>query len=123
MGLYRNGVGANGNLVMSTLEPTDPLQAYAEDTEEWYGRISGTSMSCPVTAGVATLVVDAYRQNVGESPDPIEVLNTIEAEAEDVHDGYTPWNIGAGFVDAYEAVARAEDGDLATFGEVKLVDE
>jgi serine protease AprX len=123
MGLYRNGVGANGNLVMSTLEPTDPLQAYAEDTETWYGRISGTSMSCPVTAGVATLVVDAYQQNVGESPDPIDVLNTVEAEAEDARDGYNPWNIGAGFVDAYDAVARAEDGDLATFGEVKLADE
>jgi subtilisin family serine protease len=123
MGLYRNGVGANGSLVMSTLEPTDPLQAYDDDTETWYGRISGTSMSCPVTAGVATLVVDAYQQNNEGSPDPVDVLNTIEAEAEDVHDDYNPWNIGAGFVDAYDAVTRAEDGRWASFGEVKLADE
>ena len=128
LGVYRNGVGAPGNYVMSTLAPTDPLQGYAagtgnEDTLLWYGRISGTSMSCPVTAGVATLVVDAYRQNHGENPDPIDVLNTLEAEAEDVHDSYNPWNIGAGFVDAYDAVVRAESGDMASFGEVKLVKE
>jgi serine protease AprX len=128
LGVYRNGVGTPGNYVMSTLAPEDPLQGYAagtghEDTLLWYGRISGTSMSCPVTAGAATLVVDAYRQNSGESPDPIDVLNTLEAEAEDVHDSYTPWNIGAGFVDAYDAVARAADGNLASFGEVKLVEE
>lgn len=122
LALYRNGVGAPGNLVMSTLAPEDPLQAYYEDTEEWYGRISGTSMSCPVTAGAATLVVDAYYQAEGEYPAPIDVLNTIEAEAEDVHDDYNPWNIGAGFVDALDAVDRAADGDLATFGEVKLTD-
>jgi subtilisin family serine protease len=122
MGLYRLGVGAPGELVMSTLEPTDPLQAYYEDTEVWYGRISGTSMSCPVTAGAATLVYDAAIQN-GHDPDPIDVLNTLEATAEDVHDEYKPWNIGAGFIDVYEAVTRAEDGRWAPFGEVKLVDE
>ncbi|WP_433625611.1 S8 family serine peptidase [Halomicrococcus sp. NG-SE-24] len=123
MGLYRNGVGAPGKLVMSTLEPDDPLQAYYEDTETWYGRISGTSMSCPVTAGAATLLVDAYYQNHGEYPDPIDVLNTVEAEAEDVHDSYTVESIGAGFVDAYDAVRRAESGDWSTFGTVKLVDD
>ncbi|RBI61868.1 hypothetical protein DMJ13_12395 [halophilic archaeon] len=123
MGLYRNGVGAPGKLVMSTLAPEDPLQAYYEDTETWYGRISGTSMSCPVTAGAATLLVDAYYQNHGEYPDPIDVLNTVETEAEDVHDGYTVESMGAGFVDAYDAVRRAESDDWGTFGTVKLVDD
>ncbi|WP_227379098.1 S8 family serine peptidase [Haladaptatus halobius] len=126
-GIYRPGVAAPGNYVMSTLAPEDPLQAYAagtehQDTEEYYGTISGTSMSCPVTAGVATLVVDAYQQNFGESPDPIDVLNTIETEAKVVHDSYTAWNVGAGFVDAYDAVKRAESDDWATFGTVKLAD-
>jgi serine protease AprX len=121
VGVYRPGVGATGELVMSTLEPTDPLQAYYEDTETWYGRISGTSMSCPVTAGAATLVIDAYEKNNGDSPAPIDVLNTLEAEAEDVHDSYTPYNIGTGFVAAYDAVVRAEDGNLASFSDVTLV--
>lgn len=123
VGIYRNGVGANGNLVMSTLAPEDPLQAYDDDTEVWYGRISGTSMSCPITAGVTTLVIDAYRQNGHGTPDSIDVLNTVETEARDVHDGYTPANIGAGFVDGFEAVRRAEADNLGTFGTVKLVDE
>lgn len=123
MGLYRNGVAATGELVMSTLEPTDPLQAYDDDTEIWYGRISGTSMSCPVTAGVASLVIDAYQQHNDGAVDPVDVLNTIEAEAEDVHDSYTPWNVGAGFVDAYDAVERAAAGKWASFGEVRLVEK
>jgi serine protease AprX len=125
LGIYRNGVGAPGNYVMSTLAPEDPLQGYAagtghEDTLLWYGRISGTSMSCPVTAGAAALVIDAYYQNHSSYPDPIDVLNTLEAEAEDVHDSYNPWNIGAGYVDAYDAAVRAENGNLATFGDVTL---
>jgi serine protease AprX len=120
-GLYRNGVGAPGDLVMSTLAPTDPLQGYYEDTETWYGRVSGTSMSCPVTAGAATLVYDAAIEN-GYDPSPIDVLNTVEATAKDYEVGYNPWNIGAGFVDALDAVRRAADGKFATFGEVKLTD-
>ena len=131
MAIYRNGVGAPGEMVMSTLAPSDPLQSYGAtsgdtdnvDTEDYYGRISGTSMSCPVTAGVATLVADAYYQTHGEYPDPVDVLNTVEATAKDYHDSYTVESIGAGFVDAYDAVRRAESGDWASFGEVKLVDD
>ncbi|WP_225741215.1 S8 family serine peptidase [Halorussus halophilus] len=130
VGIYRNGVGAPGKMVMSTLAPSDPLQSYGAtsgdtenvDTEDYYGRISGTSMSCPVTSGAATLVVDAYYQNHGSYPDPIDVLNTLEATAKDYQASYNPWNIGAGFVDAYDAVQRAASGDLATFGEVNLTD-
>jgi serine protease AprX len=124
MGVYRPGVAATGNLVMSTLAPEDPLQGYYEDPETWYGRISGTSMACPVTAGAATLVVDAYKQTHGENPDPVDVLNTLEAEAEEsVHDSYAVYNAGAGYVDAYDAVDRAEDGNWGSFGEVTLADE
>ncbi|WP_254546123.1 S8 family serine peptidase [Halomarina pelagica] len=126
-GIYRPGVGTPGKLVMSTLAPTDPLQAYGAtggeaDAEPYYGRISGTSMACPVAAGCATLLVDAAREN-GVAFEPIDVLNTLEATAEDVHESYVPWSIGAGFVDAYAAVERAADGKWASFGEVKLVDE
>jgi len=123
LGVYRNGVGAPGNAVMSTMNPNDPLQGINPDAEPYYAAISGTSMSCPVTAGSATLVIDAYRQNGHGTPDSIDVLNTLEAEAEDALDSYTPWNVGAGFVDAYDAVERAADDRLASFGEVKLADE
>ncbi|WP_254536108.1 S8 family serine peptidase [Halomarina litorea] len=118
VGLYRNGVGAPGNAVMSTMSPADPLQD--GDTNLYYAAISGTSMSCPVTSGSATLVVDAYTQTQGSEPAPIDVLNTVEATAYEAHEGYTPANVGAGFVDALAAVTRAENGNLAGFGDVTL---
>lgn len=122
LGLYRMGVGAPGKAIVSTMAPLDPLQlTSALDGRLYYATLSGTSMSCPATAGVATLVVDAYRQNTGSEPAPIDVLNTIEAESEDVRSSYTPYNMGAGFPDAYEAVDRAENENLAGFDDVTLV--
>jgi len=127
-GIYRIGVAAPGNYVVSTLSEEDPLQGYAagteyQDTRVYYGACSGTSMSCPVTAGVASLVVDAYHKNHGEYPDPIDVLTTVEATAYEAHESYAPWNAGAGFVDAEAAVRRAESGDLAGFDDVELTDD
>lgn len=137
-GVYRNDVGAPGNLVMSTLSPHDALQAYAalwgvheQDAEVWYGKISGTSMSCPVTAGGVATIIDAYQQNHGDAADPLEVIRTVEATAKNYHpvdggkasdaDGqgyeYTAVNVGTGFVDVAAAAARAEDGDWATWAE------
>lgn len=132
LGIFRPAVGAKGSSVMSTLNPAHPLQGLSTDTETWYGRLSGTSMSNPVTAGCAALVIDAYIENVGEVPDPIDVINTLEAEADpdalaDVDDldgsEYTTERMGTGYVDALAATARAEQGDLADFEEVTLVDD
>ena len=130
-GIYRPAVGAPGSLVLSTLAPEDPLQGYAaglagapdeQGTEAYYGKVSGTSMSGPVTAGIVALVYDAYRQNHGEFPDPIDVINTIEATARDGRDDHNVYNIGTGFVDAATAVERAEAGNLAGFDEVTTAD-
>ena len=96
----------------------DPLQeGSADDGRPYYATISGTSMSCPATAGIATLVVDAYQQNNGSEPTPIDVLNTIEATSKKPKDSYTPANMGAGFPDGYAAVVRAEAGDLDSTSE------
>lgn len=130
-GIYRPAVGAPGSLVMSTLAPEDPLQGYAaglagapeeQGTEAYYGKVSGTSMSGPVTAGCVALVYDAYKQNHGEFPDPIDVINTIEATARDGRNDHTVSNIGTGFVDVAAAVERAEAGNLADFSEVTTAD-
>jgi serine protease AprX len=121
LGIYRNGVAAKGGDVMSTLNPADPLNVAESDEELYYGPMSGTSMSCPVTAGCATLVVDAYYEAHGEYPDPMDVLTSLEATArENVHDSYTAESVGAGYVDALDAVERAEAGDLAGFGEIEI---
>ena len=130
-GVYRLSVGAPGSLVLSTLAPEDPLQGYAagladapdeQGTEVYYGKVSGTSMSSPVTAGIVALVYDAYKQNHGEFPAPIDVINTIEATARDGRDDHNVYNIGTGFLDAAGAVERAEAGNLANFSEVTAAD-
>jgi O-antigen/teichoic acid export membrane protein len=71
--------------------------------------------------GVCALVVDAARKN-GHEWTPIDVINAVEATAEEVHETYTPWNVGAGFVNAAAAVRRAERGEFADFDEVDLAD-
>ncbi|WP_290815532.1 S8 family serine peptidase [Halovivax sp.] len=124
----RPTVAAKGADVMSTLNPAQPLWALGDDDELYYGLLSGTSMANPVAAGCAALVIDAYVANHGEAPDPIDVINTLEATADpdaaaDVEDPagtaeYATSNAGAGYVDALAAVKRAEDGDLASFDEL-----
>lgn len=130
LALHRNGVGAKGADVMSTLNPAHPLAALGDDNEVFYGLLSGTSMSNPTTAGVAALFIDAYFENQGEYPDPLDTINTLEASADldatadlDDPDGtakYTRENIGAGYVDALAAAQRAEEDDLAGFGDVEI---
>ncbi|MCT9095476.1 S8 family serine peptidase [Haloarchaeobius sp. HME9146] len=121
VGLYRPGVAIPGDSIMATVGPTDSLDALEPDTEPYYTPMTGTSMACPNAAGVCALVIDAARQN-GYDPHPIEVINTVEATARDLQTAYTPWNAGAGFVDAEAAVRRAETGDFARFHETDLVD-
>ncbi|WP_254531463.1 S8 family peptidase [Natrinema gelatinilyticum] len=121
LGVYRNGVAAKGVDVMSTLDPTDLLNVTAPDGEFYYGPMSGTSMSCPVTAGCAALVYDAAIERDGESPDPMDVLTTLEATADERRlESYTAESVGAGYVDAHAAVARSETGDFATFDEIDI---
>jgi serine protease AprX len=118
--LKRPGVGAPGKAIVSTMSPADALNLSSPDLKPYYASISGTSMSCPCASGIVSLVIDAYQQNGYGTPDPIAVLNTIEATTFTDRSGYSPINIGAGFVDAVAAVSRAEEGDLAGFDEVNL---
>lgn len=119
-GIYRNGVAAKGEDVMSTLNPLHPLNIAEPDDESYYGLMSGTSMSCPVTAGCAALVYDAAREQ-GHSPKPMDVLATLEATAdEDRRESYSAESVGAGYVDALAAVERAETGDFASLDDVEI---
>lgn len=114
-GIYRPGVGAPGQAVVSTMNPADPLRAASpayggSGDKPYYGTLSGTSMSCPVTAGIATLVNDAHAQEHGEFPDPEMVLLLLEATAAET--GADRFEIGAGFVDAQAAVEAVVAGDV-----------
>ena len=124
-GVYRPSAGTPGDFLMSTLNPADPLQGYGalvrnvqaqvdSAQEPFYGKLSGTSMSGPVLAGLVALTMDAYKQNNGEFPDPMDVIVTVEATSNDVLEGYRSFNIGGGFADAEALVERAENDDLET---------
>lgn len=127
--LERPGVAAKGAAVMSTQaaeqayyalgaletpvvvppDPEDPPVSRGAE-EPLYGTLSGTSMSCPTTAGVTALFLDAYYDRFGEYPNPIDTINTIEATArESAHGSYNRINVGAGYVDAKAAVEAALD--------------
>ena len=139
VGMYRPAVLAKGGGVMSAQSPELPLYAVgaaSSDEEELaeplYVPLSGTSMASPTAAGCAALLYDAYYETHGEFPDPIDVINTLEATADpDAHpeDGgeseyserYTKVNAGTGYVDILAAVERAlEDEALPGFQESDL---
>ena len=109
--MYRPGVSAHGNAVLSTQDKADVLGPLGEagDAEPFYGRLSGTSMSCPAAAGVAMLVQQAYRaESGGRELSTADVIRVIEHAAADHNPNYTTVNTGAGFVDAEVAVETAE---------------
>jgi subtilisin family serine protease len=109
--MYRPGVSAHGNAVLSTQDKADVLGPLGEagDAEPFYGRLSGTSMSCPAAAGVAMLVQQAYRaESGGQELSTADVIRVIEHAAADHNPNYTTVSTGAGFVDAEVAVETAE---------------
>jgi len=129
VGMYRPAVLAKGGGVMSAQSPELPLYGLGaassgeeELAEPLYAPLSGTSMASPTTAGCAALVYDAYYESHGEFPEPIDVVNALEATAvTDVHpddggdsdfsDRYTKLNAGTGYVDVLAAVELVLDDE------------
>lgn len=69
------------------------------DYSSAYSRLQGTSMATPHIAGVAALILQ-------ENPemDPFEVKTAIMNTADDLKSDYSVYEVGAGRVDAYQAV-------------------
>ncbi len=70
-----------------------------------YALFSGTSMSCPMTAGVAALVLHAYLSASGGVLDPQALKAIIKSSAVDL--GYDAFLQGSGRVDCLGAVELA----------------
>lgn len=74
----------------------------------WYAVASGTSMATPHVSGTAALMLEA---NPRLTPDQVKAL--LQASATPMH-GYAVYEVGAGYLNAYDAVAQA----LASSGTV-----
>jgi serine protease AprX len=132
-GLYRPSVIAPGSGVISTMGVSALKAAEAtygatpDETGAFYSALSGTSMSCPVTSGVVCQVMEAYyRNNAGEFPSPEQVFRLMEGGATpspEKQSGYTPYNAGAGMVNALRSVRFAEQGFVPSYDQINLATE
>ena len=70
-----------------------------------YGGFSGTSMSCPIAAGVLSTAVQAYYQKNEAYPEWSEALSMLCGGARDL--GFDSFTQGCGDIDALESVKTA----------------
>ena len=71
----------------------------------WYAVASGTSMATPHVSGTAALMLEA---NPGLTPDQVKAL--LESSATPMS-GYALFEVGAGYLNAYDAVTQALVGN------------
>ncbi len=73
----------------------------------YYTRISGTSMATPHVAGVVALMLEA-----NPSLSPADVKNILQETATNMQ-GRSSWEVGAGYVNAYDAVEKSFNSSLS----------
>ncbi|GGD01794.1 hypothetical protein GCM10007216_35670 [Thalassobacillus devorans] len=105
----RPTITAPGEGIISTrvVSPLSSLGA-ADDVENidpshlpYYTTMSGTSMAAPHIAGIIALLLEA-----DPTLSPLEVKQVIQDTATNMP-GYEPWEVGAGYVNAYAVVDAA----------------
>jgi serine protease AprX len=89
-------------LVMNSLGTTTDATYIAPEHLPYYTTASGTSMATPHISGVAALMLEA---KPGLHPD---LVREIMESTADPMEGYKLHEVGAGYVNAYEAVKQAE---------------
>ena len=82
-----------------------------DEPRESFSVYGGTSMSAPIAAGSAALVVESMKENSVEY-DPFTIRNLLMSSARDLHND--PLTQGAGLVDALDAV-RIVNGHAGKF--------
>lgn len=112
IGLHRPSVSAPGQDIVSAQNPLHPMTLSGTA----YGSASGTSMATPHVSGIMALILNAYNvHHPDKSLSALDLIRLTEVTAnKDVMFGFDTHDTGAGFVDAYAAVARAVANDIPT---------
>jgi hypothetical protein len=97
-GRIKPDLAAKGSSVYSTIDPNS------------YGFKSGTSMSCPGTAGTLTQLYQAYREITNEEPTGGLMKALLLNTAEDLGNPGPDFKFGWGRINALRAVKVVEDG-------------
>ena len=106
-GVYRPTVTAPGQEIEAAKSATATLMAPGVDPEfPMYTFADGTSMAAPHVAGTIALMLDAR-----PTLTPNHVIDIIEGTADDMP-SYELFEVGLGYLDAYESVAAAEKGKI-----------
>ncbi len=106
-GVYRPTVTAPGVAINAAKSALATLMAPGVDPENpFYTAADGTSMATPHVAGAIALMLDAR-----EALRPEHVIAILEGTADDMP-AYQVFEVGAGHLDAWEAVRAAERGKL-----------
>ncbi|TWT24902.1 S8 family serine peptidase [Planomicrobium sp. CPCC 101110] len=104
-------ITAPGVDVISTrvLSPLAPLSLQKDSSSispahlPYYTTFSGTSMAAPHVAGIIALLLET-----DPTLSPSEIKTVLQQSATPM-DGYAAWEVGAGYVNAYEAVTMIKD--------------
>jgi subtilisin family serine protease len=91
---------------LSPLSAANDATGIAPENLAYYTTLSGTSMAAPHVAGIVSLMLDA---NPALTP---AVIKSIIQDTADLMPTYEAWQVGAGFVNAYDAVASSFDVKL-----------
>lgn len=103
-GVYTVSARASTGTVMNGLDAPSDLTRCAIDLthEPYYTCASGTSMAAPHVAGVVALMQEA----AGGKLSPAKVIDILTKTARPLS-GFEEWEVGAGYLDALEAVKRS----------------
>jgi serine protease AprX len=104
-GVYVVSARASTGTVLNGLDADEDLTKCAIDLthEPYYTCASGTSMAAPHVAGVVALMQEAASGKLSTD----KVIDILTKTARTL-DGFAEWEVGAGYVDALEAVKRSQ---------------